>query len=198
MRFASRAALVSLFAFAALTPIGAGAAQQPGAPPPASAPIQPAPDKLLPQQQAFKALIPDAKSIPFVLDKDIPWRGTEGRSQQYYLVGDAQTPGKPYVLLLKWYPGNYSRPHLHPNDRYIQVLSGTWWVSSSTVYDPEKTFPMPAGTFVVNKAGEVHWDGAKNEPTVLLITGIGPASQTQVDEKGVPIPRAAGGGGGGN
>ena len=41
-----------------------------------------------------------------------------------------------YITRNKWKAGNMSRPHFHPNDRLIVVLSGTWWVGTGDVFDP--------------------------------------------------------------
>jgi len=60
------------------------------------------------------------------------------------------------------------------------VLSGTWWVGTGETYDPNSTVPMPAGTFVTHFAKGVHYDGAKDGETVLLIVGEGPATSTPV------------------
>ena len=35
---------------------------------------------------------------------------------------------------------------------------------------------MKAGTYVFHKGGELHYDGAKNEPAVIQIWGMGPAN----------------------
>ena len=32
-------------------------------------------------------------------------------------------------------PGTFSKPHFHPETRYIQVIKGTWWVGSGPVQD---------------------------------------------------------------
>ena len=69
-----------------------------------------------------------------------------------------------------------SRPHMHPNDRFILVISGTWWLGSGSNYEPEKTVPVKAGTYVFHKGGELHYDGAKAEPAVIQIWGMGPAN----------------------
>jgi hypothetical protein len=98
------------------------------------------------------------------------------------MVGDPSKPGL-YIQLVKWLPGNMSRPHFHPNDRFITVLKGTWWVGTGTKYDPPSTVPMPAGTFVTHFGKQVHYDGAKDEETVLLIVGDGPATITPAEEK---------------
>src|SRR5579863_3511442 len=78
---------------------------------------------------------------------------------------------------------HFSRPHFHPNDRYIVVLQGTWWVGTGPHFDPAETKPMPAGSFVTHFGKQVHWDGAKDEDVVLLIQGEGPATATSVKEE---------------
>ena len=104
-------------------------------------------------------------------------------SQNAVMVGDPNKPGI-YVVLNKWLKGNhFSRPHFHPNDRYIAVLQGTWWVGTGPKFDPANTTPMPAGSFVTHIGKQVHWDGAKDEDTILLIMGEGPATSTAAEEK---------------
>jgi hypothetical protein len=89
-----------------------------------------------------------------------------------------------YAVYTKWTKGNhFSRPHFHPNDRYIVVLQGTWWVGSGPKFDPANSIPMPAGSFITHFGKQVHWDGAKDEDAVLLITGEGPATSTAAAEE---------------
>src|ERR1051325_3176804 len=103
--------------------------------------------------------------------------------QNAVLVGDPAKPGF-YAVMTKWLKGNhFSRPHFHPNDRYITVLQGTWWVGSGPKFDPANTTPMPAGSFVTHFGKQVHWDGAKDEDAVLLIMGEGPGTSTAAEEK---------------
>ncbi|MBV9531957.1 MAG: cupin domain-containing protein [Bradyrhizobium sp.] len=89
------------------------------------------------------------------------------------------------MVYTKWTKGNhFSRPHFHPNDRYIVVLQGTWWGGSGAKFDPSHgTVAMPAGSFVTHFGKQVHWDGAKDEDAVLLIMGEGPATATPVPEE---------------
>src|SRR5258708_38718864 len=103
--------------------------------------------------------------------------------QNAVVVGDPSKPGF-YMVYTKWTKGNhFSRPHFHPNDRYIVVLQGTWWVGTGPKFDPANTTPMPAGSFVTHTGKQVHWDGAKDEDAVLLIMGEGPATSTAAEEK---------------
>jgi hypothetical protein len=98
------------------------------------------------------------------------------------LFGDPSKPGM-YVQRLRWLPGNMSRPHFHPNDRFFVVIEGTWWLGSGDKYDPNSTVPAPAGTFVVHRAGEIHYDGAKDAPVVIQVTGMGPNTSTPAEKK---------------
>jgi predicted metal-dependent enzyme (double-stranded beta helix superfamily) len=114
----------------------------------------------------------------YVLPKDIPWKtNAAGTNQQAVLYGDPAKPGL-YIVRVKWLPGNMSRPHFHPNDRLIVVLSGTWWVGTGDKYDPDNTVPMPAGTYVTHYAGKIHYDGAKDGETIIEVHGMGPATST--------------------
>jgi hypothetical protein len=136
---------------------------------------------------------PDPSHIPFVLPSNIKWERTgdpqRGEYQQAKLFGDPDKPG-PYGVLIKWMPGHFTRPHVHSTDRWVYVVSGTWWVSSSTHFDPSTTHPLPAGTFATDLANKVHWDGVRQGggPAVLELVGMGPAKTTYVDEKGKPLP----------
>ncbi len=123
----------------------------------------------------------DPKAITIQLPHDIKWTKGNG-AETAVLVGDPSKPGL-YVVLQKWLPHNNSRPHFHPNDRYITVLSGTWWVNTGAKYDPDGFKPVPAGSFVVHAGKEIHYDGARDEPCVLQIVGMGPATSTPAEAK---------------
>jgi len=122
----------------------------------------------------------DPNAVAFQLPDQIKWSPVSpGGSQQAILFGDPAKPGQ-YGVMVRWTAGNhFSRPHSHPKDRFITVLSGTWWVGSGPDFDPANTsVAMPAGSFVVHYANQVHWDGAKDTDAVLLIVGDGPATST--------------------
>ena len=123
-------------------------------------------------------------AVVFKLPDQIPWGPVDARgAQQAVVVGDPSKPGF-YMVYTKWTKGShFSRPHFHPNDRYIVVLQGTWWVGTGPKFDPEHgSTPMPVGTFVTHFGKQVHWDGAKDEDAVLLIMGEGPATATEIEE----------------
>ncbi len=129
----------------------------------------------------FSTLNPAA--IREVLPDRIEWKPAAGLTgtDSATLVGD---PGKPgfYVVMNRFHPGNFSKPHYHANDRHILVVSGTWWVSTGYGGDPEKdSVPVRAGTFVVHTGREVHYDGARSggEDAVVMIFGQGPGSRIE-------------------
>jgi hypothetical protein len=124
-------------------------------------------------------------AVTYQLPDQIPWSPVDARgAQNAVVVGDPSKPGF-YMVYTKWTKGNhFSRPHFHPNDRYIVVLKGTWWVGSGPKFDPDHgTVAMPAGSFVTHFGKQVHWDGAREEDAVLLIMGEGPATATEVEQK---------------
>jgi len=124
----------------------------------------------------------DPTQVTYKLPNQITWTGRAGAAETAVVMGDPNKAGW-YIELVKWYPHNNSRPHFHPNDRYITVLSGTWWVGSGTKYDPDSMVPMPAGSYVVDLAKQPHYDGAKDEMAVIEIVGEGPATITSAEQK---------------
>ena len=122
--------------------------------------------------------VPDPSHIVFTPPKDIKWKMGTG-SDQAVIFGDPDKPGL-YGILIRWHPGQFSRPHFHNTDRYAYVISGTWWVSSSDTYDLSKTYPMPAGSVVTDLANTVHFDGAKDGDAMLELVGMGPVTTTPV------------------
>src|SRR6266850_2621179 len=125
----------------------------------------------------------DRIAVDFKTPSEIKWvRNAAGTNESAVLFGDPSKPG-PYVVRVKWFPGNMSRPHFHPNDRFFAVLSGTWWMGTGQTFDPESTVPVPAGSYVIHYGGKVHYDGAKSEETVIQVWGMGPATSTPAEKR---------------
>ena len=125
----------------------------------------------------------DRAAVDFTPPAEIKWvRNAAGTNEQAILFGDPSKPG-PYVVRVRWFPGNMSRPHFHPNDRFFVVISGTWWMGTGEKFDPDSTVPVGAGTYVIHYGGKVHYDGAKNEETVIQVWGMGPATSTPAEKR---------------
>ena len=103
----------------------------------------------------------DRTAVDFVAPEDIEFvRNAAGTNEQAVLFGDPTKPG-PYVIRLRWLPGNMSRPHFHP----------------------DATVPAPAGSYVIHYGGKVHDDGAKDEETIIQVWGMGPATSTPAEKR---------------
>jgi len=125
----------------------------------------------------------DPAAVQVTQPSEIKWvRNAAGTNESAVLYGDPAKPG-PYVMQLKWLPGNMSRPHFHPNDRFFVVVSGTWWVGTGEKFDPETTVPARAGSYVIHHAKQIHYDGAKDAECIIQVWGMGPATSTPAEKK---------------
>jgi quercetin dioxygenase-like cupin family protein len=122
---------------------------------------------------------------PFVrveFDK-LSWRPTEGNTlgvETAVVEGDPSKPG--YYLTINHFPaGVMSRPHYHPDERYIIVLRGAWHTDEGKIFQPNQTVPLKPGDFMRHPAGGPHYDGALNEDTWVAISGYGPTHATVID-----------------
>ncbi len=131
---------------------------------------------------SVRAADPDPKVMSYKLPAQIKWTTNASGSSEAVLYGDPSKEGL-YVVFTKWSPNHMSRPHFHPNDRVVTVISGTWWVGWGPKYDPATAYPMPAGSVVTHYGKQIHWDGAKDGEVLLEIVGQGPATSTPAEVK---------------
>ena len=134
--------------------------------------------------QAPPALVtqPDANGFVVVTPEALAASFSSGTGRQRVLYGNPSQPGL-YVIQLVWEPGSGSTPHTHNEARLINVLEGTWYVSTGEAarhYDPAHTIPVTAGTFIYEPAEGIHYDMSKTERVVVQIMGIGPVRTTAV------------------
>lgn len=122
---------------------------------------------------------------PFVrveFDK-LTWRPTEGNTlgvETAVVEGDPSKPG--FYLTINHFPaGVMSRPHFHPDERYVIVLRGTWHTDEGSVFRPKETLPLKPGDFMRHPKEGPHYDGALNEDTWVAISGYGPTKATVID-----------------
>jgi len=137
---------------------------------------------------AAQGLRPDAEGFLIASPEEL--RPPEGE-RRVNLIGDPSQPGL-YVIQLTWAPGTGSRPHYHNEARYIQVLKGTWYVSTGAaaeVYAPETMIPVEAGSFIYEPPEGHHYDMAKDEEVVVMIWGMGPVTSTQIPQPDPATPR---------
>jgi anti-sigma factor ChrR (cupin superfamily) len=87
----------------------------------------------------------------------------------WYTVLSGNLSTGPWVIVNKLMAGSFDATHYHASDRYIYVIKGTWWVGAGA-----NSVANPPGSYVKQPANMVHWDGAKNEDVLLLVSGDGP------------------------
>lgn len=100
------------------------------------------------------------------------------------VYGDPSKSGI-YVIQITFAAGRGSRPHYHNQARYINVLKGTWWVSTgpeSDVYNPDNMQKVEQGTFIYEPPNGHHYDMAKDEAVTVQITGMGPVVTTSIPQ----------------
>jgi hypothetical protein len=127
------------------------------------------------------------RAIDIVDTEQLAWQDYPGLPDVKFVVlaGNPREAGL-YVIRAKFAPHTMSRPHWHPEARYVTVIKGTWWAETGDKFDPDATVPLHAGAFAVHAPRKVHYDGAKEEEAIVQIvqiTGIGPSATTVVEPK---------------
>jgi hypothetical protein len=124
----------------------------------------------------------DNETISIIAPDKLEWKDYPGLPGVKFVVvnGNPREAG-PYTIRAKFAPGTMSRPHWHPETRYVTVLKGTWWAGTGEKLDREATVPVAEGGFAVHTAGKVHYDGAKDEEVIVQISGIGPSGTNVVE-----------------
>jgi quercetin dioxygenase-like cupin family protein len=122
-----------------------------------------------------------SRPFPVVAPEQVQWKSRPGFEGVQFanIEGDPSKPGI-YVIRVKFSPGHMTRPHFHPEDRHVVVLSGTWYMGEGDTFDPAKTTPVKAGSYAMHPAKAHHYDGAKDEQVILQIIGYGPSGTTLV------------------
>jgi hypothetical protein len=124
----------------------------------------------------------DAETISILQADKMEWKDYPGLPGVKFVViaGNPSAAGL-YVIRAKFAPHTMSRPHWHPEARYVTVLQGTWWAGTGENFNPGSTTPIPMGGFAIHAPGKVHYDGAKEEEVIVQIVGMGPSGTNVVD-----------------
>jgi quercetin dioxygenase-like cupin family protein len=128
---------------------------------------------------AASAVELDPAAVTWLSPDQFKWRDpADAATNRTILHGD---PDKPelYIYINTFKPGRFGNPHHHPNDRFITVIDGAAWRGTGPVLDPARSTRVPRGTFMIDHAMKVHWDGTKEESGAYLIAGIGPATNIE-------------------
>lgn len=94
-----------------------------------------------------------------------------------------------YTVRLEMPAGYTIRPHTHPTDEHVTVISGTLILGMGDSVDTRGATILPAGAFITAKAEAHHFARARGK-TVVQVHGEGPFGITYInpkdDPRGVP------------
>lgn len=94
------------------------------------------------------------------------------------LFGDPAVAG-PFSMRIKM-PAKYMiRPHFHPQDENVTVISGNFWMATGDDAKAKMT-KLPPGSFARMKAGTHHFARAEKE-SIVQINGMGPWGITYIN-----------------
>ena len=119
----------------------------------------------------------DRNARDFKLPDQFEWKGPEGgASKTATLFGDPSKPGL-YVQITKRGPNEWSKPHSHPNERFITVLAGTFLIGTGAKFDKNNTVAIGPGGVVHDIPNQMHYDGTGPEGATLEFIAMGPAAR---------------------
>ena len=130
------------------------------------------------QDSEIIAVIPDKlkwASTPIAPTNKIAWG-----------IGSAVAAGKFYDLFASYHPGGKSMPHVHPDERIVTVLTGTFYLGSGPAFDETKAQELKAGSVIAVPANVVHWGFAKNAEVTIQELGMGPTATTPSSPSATP------------
>jgi quercetin dioxygenase-like cupin family protein len=105
------------------------------------------------------------------------------------LQGDPSKPGV-YTVRLEMPAGYTIRPHSHPTDEHVTVVSGTLLLGMGDSAHARGAHVLPPGGFITAKAQEHHFAIAQGK-TVVQVHGQGPFAIIYVNPRDDPRNAAA-------
>ena len=119
---------------------------------------------------------------------DLKWGpappGLPAGVQATVLDGDPTKPGL-FTVRLKAPDGTQIKPHWHPADEHVTVISGALMVGMGAKWDDAGMQALNAGGHAVVPRKQNHYVRMKGE-TVLQLTAMGPFAITYADPKDDP------------
>jgi quercetin dioxygenase-like cupin family protein len=110
--------------------------------------------------------------------------GLPAGAQLAVLHGDPGKPG-PFTISLKFPDGYIVRPHWHPTDENLVLISGSLLVGLGDKYAEASMKPLNPGGFAAMPSKTNHFVKAKGA-TQIMLSSTGPFEITYVDPKDDP------------
>jgi quercetin dioxygenase-like cupin family protein len=130
--------------------------------------------------------LPPAHGEPLVPTRltpdEVKWVAQPNGNQQAVLAGNQKETGL-YMYRTR-FPANYrNKPHFHPDQRIVTVMSGTLYVGYGEKMDNSRMKALPAGSIFTEPPRQPHYVWAKGGEVVIQVTGYGPSGTTVIDQK---------------
>ena len=133
---------------------------------------------------------PDASPrSPQIVPIELEWQRLSSGVEVATLYGD-RSKAERFGLRLRYPQGYVKRPHYHPEDAFVTVLSGSYHRGYGNVFDKTRGIKLVTGTFSVNPAGVAHYEWV-DEAAELEVHASGPWTSVYVDSSGRALPQDA-------
>ena len=129
----------------------------------------------------------DAAGNVFHDGESLPWGELNNGVRMLPLYGDPYADGELFAFRLEVHPGFNLRPHTHPVNEHLTVLSGRFFVGLGDTMDKETAKAYGPGSYIVIAADEPAYMWVE-EVTVVQVHGVGPFSTQFVEPPARPGP----------
>lgn len=126
-----------------------------------------------------------------VVEKDIKWQDAPSigpGAKTAVIQGDPKSSG-PFVMRLRIPPNTTIRPHTHPADENVTVLSGTLYFAAGDKPDPKTAKAFGPGSYFSISKGKPMVAFSKDSEVVAQLHGTGPWGITYTDSKDAPAKK---------
>jgi quercetin dioxygenase-like cupin family protein len=114
--------------------------------------------------------------------EELKWVAQPNGNQQAVMAGNQKETGL-YMYRTR-FPANYrNKPHFHPDQRIVTVMSGTLYVGYGEKMDDNQMKALPAGSIFTEPPRQPHYVWAKDGEVVVQVTGYGPSDTTVIEQK---------------
>jgi len=142
--------------------------------------------------QSDKADAPKKPSHVMMTPEVMKWEPLSEGAEVVVLAGDPfnqKKVGVPFVFRVKHKDGFELKPHWHPMDERITVITGTMLLGTGDEFktDPAHVTELPAGSYAFMPKIMRHYFITRGE-TIAQFEGIGPFRMTFVKETDDPQP----------
>lgn len=125
------------------------------------------------------------KEFNFINPENILWKSFPAfpdKVKLAILVGNPAKP-EPFIVRVKVPNGEKIMPHIHPEDRIYNVISGVFYIGIGDSFDETKLVAYPPGAVIILPGNTPHFHLAKSGEYVTQVYAIGPLGLDYLDKQ---------------